>query len=501
MKKTILFTVLLINTSFSFAQVKYDYNWIFGYDFNSSTPEGEGTIIDFNNSPIAIDFLALEINIEQTNTTCSDSDGNLLFYSNGCSIYNSYHELMENGDSINAGEVYNNQCDDAYPIIQGALSLPLPNNDSIYYIFHQKSIFLTNPFDVQIDQLLCTKIDMALNNGKGEVVVKNEPVINNILEYGQLTAVKHENGNNWWVLVPGDTSDLYYSIQITSDTITEPSVQAIGLPMSYFGGGSGQALFNPDGTKYARYNQVDQVYLFDFDRGTGQLSNFQQLIVADTAHSGGVAFSPSGRFLYISSTFDIYQFDLWASDIQASRKTVATWDGFQELGFFSTTFALMQLGPDCRIYISTGSGTSFFHVIHYPDLEGEACEIQQRGLKLPSYSFHAMPHFPNYRLGITPTYPCDPSIDLPVAVSQVENPAIDFSLFPNPTSGVLHLELPEEVLSITITNTLGQTIHRWNNLEMHDHWTMPDLDLSNGLYFCTVESTNTQQTKSFLIIR
>ena len=41
--------------------------------------------------------------IYQTSASISDSLGNLLFYTNGFSIINTEHELMENGDSINYG--------------------------------------------------------------------------------------------------------------------------------------------------------------------------------------------------------------------------------------------------------------------------------------------------------------------------------------------------------------------------------------------------------------
>ena len=505
MKKIILtFLIILGFVALTSAQVKHDYNWIVGYDATSSTPEGEGTIIDFINSPFTIDFLPLEINMGSTNTTISNEEGEILFYSNGCSIYNADHMLMENGDNINPGQVHDIQCDNGYTVLQGMISIPAPDNDNLYYIFHQHLIYLTNPFDVQIDQLLYTTVDMTLNNGQGAVTLKNEPVINEVLEYGQLTAVKHLNGNDWWILAPGDTSSLYYSLQVTPDTIVEHPVQTIGLPFSYSGGGSGQALFSPDGTKYARYNKTDQVYLFDFDRSTGQLSNFQQLIVADTANSGGVAFSPNSRFLYVSSTTHVYQFDTWATNIQDSKILVATWDGFKELDFFSTNFYNMQMGPDCRIYINSTAGTSFMHVIQFPDLEGEACQLEQRALKLSSFNARTMPHFPNYRLGTTPTYPCDPSIefpDFPTAVSEVEAAGIEFSLYPNPTSGMLRLELPEEVQSITITNALGVVVRRWSAGGFLREWVVEDLDLVEGIYYCTVKTEEGDLTRAFVVIR
>ena len=469
------------------AQVKHDYNWALGHDSNLIDSTFGGTDINFNESPISLSYVFRDMNIEQTNATMSDADGNLIFYTNGCKIFNADHELMENGDDINPGEVHDDQCDDAYPIKQGILSLPKPNEDSVYYLFHQKAIFLTDPFDVQVNKLLFTKLDMTLNGGKGAVSFKNEPLINDILAFGNLTAAKHSNGNHWWLLAPGDTSKLYYSIQITSDTITEPSIQSIGLPVSYSGGGSGQACFSPDGTKYARYNKTDQVFLFDFNRSTGQLSNFQQLIVADTAYIGGAAFSPNSRYLYISSTLFVYQFDTWAADIQASKVVVATYDGFENP--FPTYFQLMQMGPDCRIYINSGSSHRSFHVINQPDEPGLACDLQQHSLHLPTDNFAAMPHFPNYRLGTTPTYPCDPTIDLPVSTKEQALTRANFNVYPNPASNLVTISY-SDILSANVKWVLytyvGQAVKQVT-LEKGSNSTEVNLaGLPKGLYFYSV---------------
>ena len=498
-KIAIILLVMFLHTTPNNAQVKYDYNWALGHDSNLADSTFGGTDISFNESQISLTYTFREVNIEQTNVTMSDADGNLLFYSNGCKVFNRNHVLMENGDSINPGEVFDNQCEDAYPIIQGILAIPIPQNDSLYYILHQRMIFKTNPFDIRIDKLLYSVINSNMDSGLGEVIEKNVIAIPDTLAYGELTAVKHANGIDWWIISPRFLENKYYTLLITSNGLSGLSEQIIGDTTTRSGEGSGQTTFSPNGTKYVRYNMTDQVYLFDFDRSTGQLSNYQHLMVADTAHLGGATFSPSSRYLYISSSFYVYQFDTWAADIQASKIVVATYDGFEDP--FPTYFQLMQMGPDCRIYINSGSSHRSFHVINQPDELGLACDLQQHSLRLPTDNFAAMPHFPNYRLGTTPTYPCDPTIDLPVALTEVKAPDLDFTLSPNPTSGIITLRFTKGVQSIRITNTLGQTIHRWNNLEMHDHWTMPDLDLSNGLYFCTVESTNTQQTKSFLIIR
>ncbi|MDO8368948.1 MAG: hypothetical protein Q7T20_19275 [Saprospiraceae bacterium] len=40
----------------------------------------------------------------------SDQEGNLIFYTSGCYVVNAAHEIMENGDSINPGNVQQYIC-------------------------------------------------------------------------------------------------------------------------------------------------------------------------------------------------------------------------------------------------------------------------------------------------------------------------------------------------------------------------------------------------------
>ncbi|MCB0548394.1 MAG: PKD domain-containing protein [Phaeodactylibacter sp.] len=127
----------------------------------------------------------------------------------------------------------------------------------------------------------------------------------------------------------------------------------------------------------------------------------------DSAWSGGVAISPNSRFLYVSSFKNVYQYDLWAEDIPASKDTVAVWDGFMVPPVFATTFFLMQLGPDGKIYINSNNAVPYLHVINNPDLPGDSCDVCQHCVALPSWNSFSLPNFPNYRLGHLQGSPCD----------------------------------------------------------------------------------------------
>src|SRR5690606_33998998 len=197
----------------------------------------------------------------------------------------------------------------------------------------------------------------------------------------------------------------------------------------------------------------------DFDRCTGLLSNPVHQNIIDTAWSGGVAISPNSRFLYVSSYKYIYQYDLYADDILASKDTVAIYDGYlveiTPTFQLPTRFFLMQLGPDGRIYINCPAGVNVLHVIENPDLPGEACNVIQHGIQLPTYNAFSMPNFPNYRLGPLPENACDTTISVAEPIIARHSVAV----FPNPATDQLTLKFGESLETeheITLYSITGQ---------------------------------------------
>src|SRR5690606_23919909 len=93
------------------------------------------------------------------------------------------------------------------------------------------------------------------------------------------------------------------------------SQQQIGNFTSSQSQGGGQAVFSPDGSKYIRYNPIDGIFIFGFDRSNGNLYDFQHIDINDGAFAGGVAVSSNSTYLYVSSEQYLYQFDLQSDDI------------------------------------------------------------------------------------------------------------------------------------------------------------------------------------------
>lgn len=331
----------------------------------------------------------------------------------------------------------------------------MPLSDSMFLLLH-KGIIYHPVLSVVTDKLYYSVVNMSTDTGI--VVMKNVPLIPDTLDAGQLTAVKHANGTDWWIIVSEYLSNRYYILLLNESGIEIFDQQQIGGATTRQSQGGGQAVFTPDGTKYIRYNPADGVFIFDFDRGIGDLSNFQHIAINDSAFVGGAAVSPNSRFLYIPSEYRIYQFDLWATDIAASRITVAEYDGF--LSPYQTTFFQAQLAPDCKIYINTFAAVTVLHVIHYPDEHGLACEVEQHGVSLPYYHLRSMPNFPNYRLGpLIPGQPPAPPC-APVVSVREEWPTKTGGLriFPNPAQSYFTMATDTPATLLRLYDGMGRQV-------------------------------------------
>ncbi|MCF8245410.1 MAG: T9SS type A sorting domain-containing protein [Saprospiraceae bacterium] len=457
----LIFLLLLGASNTIYSQDKFDYVWLFGRyeEDTTSIYQFGGSRIDFNFNPPEISYFDIPVDFDfnETSMVC-DSTGNLQLYTDGCSIVNYDNLLVENGDSINPGEVYDEWCalGYGYPSTQCSMALPKPGSDHIYYLFH-----------IGIDESLYTRYfqytvaDMSKNNGLGEVLVKNQPIFDTIHFAQQMTAVRHANGRDWWLVLPYGTVDFengssnrYFKFLFSPQGITGPIEQDIGdgWGAEYY---SGQATFSPDGSKYVRLNPTQGMRIFDFDRCTGELSNPKAIYFPnDTLTSCGVSFSPNSRFLYASLGSKLVQYDTWSTNIEASRVIVAVYDGF--MSPLWTRFYQHMLAPNGKIYITVPNSANVLHIIHHPNWQGLACEVEQHGVALPTIHDWNIPNFPHFRLYDVPGSICD-SLGINTPTEEAVTQAMQAKLWPNPAS---------EMVNVTLHGTLAKpaTFHLFDPL-------------------------------------
>ncbi len=413
MKVIIILAVFFATSNHLYAQhifenEKRDYVWLIG---NSPLISGgnDMTMLNFNSIPPEIISTDINMDFWHTNASVCDAFGNLLFYTNGIEARNFINNTIVTG--LAPTPLSEDWVGTGYGIVQGALILPLPEFDSLFYIFHVDADWAPHG-DVWVQNLFCTKVDMSANNGQGVVLEKNIPVVNDTLAYGRVVATRHANGRDWWIIVPQFDSNQYYTILFTSNGIGDIQTMEMGEPVLT---GSFQSSFSPDGTKYARIDikyageSEHRVTISDFDRCTGEFTSFTSFTFIDLAFGGGgLAFSENSRFLYVTSWFNVYQFDLNVPNVEATKIKIAEYDGFEDPIYdLNTDFKLAQLGPNGKIYIACGTNANYLHVIHTPNNQGLACNVEQHALELAALNDRSIPNFPYYGLGPLDGSACD----------------------------------------------------------------------------------------------
>jgi hypothetical protein len=420
MKKILL---LLLLSPLSLLAQLHDNTWFFGYNNNPDTTDSKGvTVLTFPDANLKIEQNPLvPLNFDMTNTSFSDSSGQLFCYTNGIHIGQKNWEIMENGDFLNLD--YSEDLGVIWP--QWFLILPVPGKDDSLIFFHESYNF-TVDLDVHVDSIQLGVINKIYNAGLGKVLLRDGLLIADTLAVGKLTATRHANGQDWWMLVNEKKANRFYRYLISPSGVELVGSQTIGLPVM---DGVGQSAFSPDGTKYAIFNaysftEGNYTDVYDFDRCTGLLSNHRQIhTITNNGYWGGLAFSPNSRYLYVTEQIICSQYDTEAADIEASRKIVAEYDGY--LSPFPAQFFTMQIAPDGKIYVSTPSGTDVLHVIDTPDEEWPI--VRQHAIQLPTRNSLSIPTFPNYRLGPVDGSACDTlGIDnLPIAWWRSDRDTVD----------------------------------------------------------------------------
>lgn len=423
-----------------YGQGKEDYTWILGYPPNNPLYYSGGTKLNFNKDPVEKSTFHLPVEMRTGSQICGEN-GQSLFYSNGCRILNYNNQLMQSGDSINPGSLHDRWCDslsvNSYRTHQGSLSLPWPGRPRQYAMFHLAWYELPQwPGTKYLRDFYYTRIDMKANDGLGKVLEKNTLLLQDTNLVDNMTAVRHGNGRDWWILQPRGFSDSIYLYLLTPYGIEGPRVERTGLRLNWRGNNVGQVAFSPDGTKYVRANGDDGVDVLDFDRCKGKFCCALRMPFPGGPDDKicGTSVSPSSRFLYVSALTQLFQYDLWAKDIESSKVLIDKYDWFVDsASYLQTPFYQQMLAPNGKIYMSVPNTVAYLHTIHQPDSAGLACDFRQHDFKLPTLHGFCVPNFPHFRLYDLPGSPCDSlGIDAPEQYRVIWSPSDAIRLFPNP---------------------------------------------------------------------
>lgn len=432
-------------------------NWYFGNNAGIAFSSG---------APIALSNGAL--NTHEGVASVSDTLGNLLFYTDGVSVYDASHAQMPNGTGLQGDP----------SSTQSAIIVKKPFSPSIYYIFTMADVTSTLGLRYSI-------VDMTLNAGLGAVISKNISVTGNTRE--KLTSVKHSNGIDYWILINDWSTDNIKAFLFDSSGInTTPIISSAG-PIRY--GASANALgymkASRQNNKLAFGNWVKGEFIIvDFDNTTGMVDSTSRLLIGPVAsYSYGVEFSPDGSKLYgtiLSGINLLLQFDLSSANDSIIFNTCDTIAAENNFSCSAFRFGALQLGPDGKIYGVNVCDSSLL-VINYPDQPAASCGFVLNGVSLAGRTCD---------LGL-PNLISDQV--LPGSISDISSETI-FSIYPNPASEEINIQNLNfnNGNEIEIYSMLGEKIY-FSNLKSK----LTTIDISNfrkGVYI--VEMKNASR-KSF----
>ena len=266
-------------------------HWYFGY--NSALQFSTGSPVPLTNSAMATSEGSATVSDRQT--------GDLLFYTNGLSIWNRNHVVMPNGSGLLGGSPTLTSSTTA------ALIVPRPGNPNQYYVFTADEAF--GPSGLRFNL-----VDMTLNGGLGDVVSGQKNVLVESDTYEKIAYAPRTSGGYW--LITQKVDNVYCAWPITSVGIGAAVVSIAGAGTS---NPSGWIKFSSDFTRMASVNPFGGVDLLGFDQSTGLFQSQDTLSIPCCGSVYGLEFSPSGRFLYVSSIAKgVYQFDLTAPSVNGS---------------------------------------------------------------------------------------------------------------------------------------------------------------------------------------
>jgi len=323
---------------------------------------GNNAGVDFN-SGVPIPLIDGHISRWEGVATFCDSLGNLLFYTDGDSVWNSQHIMMPGGFDL-LGHPSSTE---------SAIIVPLPNNDSLYFL-------MTVDEEGGVDGVCYNIINMKLNNGLGAIIEKNIPLIAPTVE--KLTAVRHQNNRDFWVITHGWETDSFFVYLVTPEGIQmPPQIFEIGTRHEDIGISGNNAVgymrVSPYGNKIALALQVNLIFeLFDFNNLTGEISN--HIIINDLGGSPyGVEFSADGTKLYMTSFMHLYQADVTSNDEITINNSVTLIGSSNTNNFFGA----LQLATDGKIYLAQ-EFSPYLGVINNPSNNGIECNFDLNGFWL-----------------------------------------------------------------------------------------------------------------------
>lgn len=356
MKQVLVCILVLFYTGISKAQYEAQ-KWCFGHKAG----------LDFSTEPPSL-LTNSVVNAAHSQTSISDRMGTLLFYTNGQTVWNQQHTIMANGTGLSSG---------IGALSQTGLVVKQPGTNHMYYIFNNSGSQVGGYLTYSI-------VDMSLAAGMGSVTIKNDTLMNS--SCNKITATRHCNGQDAWILVHERANDKFHAFLLTSSGINTVSVVSqvgpfYGSAYSYVWG---YHKFSPQGKKLiasvSSSSVTSSFELYDFDNATGVVSN--PITLGNFYGTNSCEFSSDGSKAYgiINNNQTVFSQHILQWDLCVGSPTaiVASTDTIGVLTGTNSALVGLQLATNGKIYAGRGAA-QVIGVIHQPNTVGPAANYVDLG--------------------------------------------------------------------------------------------------------------------------
>ncbi len=459
-----VFTFLTISV-YTFAQGEFN-NWCFG----------KGVKLNFNSGSPVVSSSAIQG--WDNSASISDSLGNLLFYTDGVTVWNKNDQIMPNGAGLQGDTTGG----------QAATIVKQPGNDSLYYIFTMDDGF-TNNYGFRY-----SVVNMNLNGGLGDVETAGKNTLLVATNSEKIVPVPHADGVNIWIVMHEANNNTFRSYLLTPDGLqTTPIISSVGTSQSGTNDFMGQLTVNKAKNRLAcvLYGS-DLIELFNFNNYLGLVSN--PITISGVSKPLGVEFSPDGSKLYVteflSSNLDQFNLSTYTqSAIIASKVSVGTIPA----NYASYHGGYVMLGPDDKIYVTPTFG-NYIGRIDNPNVTGAGCNYNGTAVNLSPKGVQAGLVT---KIGVTKP---NCVIEIVNEIKVVTEGNNELVLNPNPTRGILNVQFPHAALfDLSVFDISGALV-----TERHQETGTTTLNLNGlakGTYIITGTNrlTGTQVSKKIII--
>ncbi len=382
------FLILLLFSSPLLQAQKEATNWYFGYS---------GGITFRNGVPEPLGGSKMQA-IEGCAAISDPRTGELMFYSDGITVWNGKHEAI--GWNLKGG----------HSSTQSALFVPCPGDSNKYYLFTVGNL----SYDSTLNEPGLWYSELHRINGRWRVGLNNVFLRDSTAE--KLTGTIHCNGRDYWVCVHHWYKNEFYSYLITDKGVSRtPVISTVGKlydPPLWGRVASGYAMgvmkISPNGKRLALVNGADEthsgheLHTFSFDNNAGVVADYLVIslpINAVVAYS--CSFSPDSKLLYTYGygSHHIYQV---AVDNRQTPPEITIADLDYTGPFIAGVHRCFQLGLDGKLYMTGGAygqGDSIVLVIDaipHPNVQGTGCMFEPQVLTVMAPTFERSHSFPNY---------------------------------------------------------------------------------------------------------